>query len=272
MRIGCCVNMVALAPDGIGIERLATLTMAGYDYVELPLAQMMALGKGQFSALVEYVASSGIPCEACNNFIPAEYALTGDKTDPVRLADYLDEALERASRLGAQSIVFGSAGAKNVPPGFPLEKAWEQIVQTLQLIDKKIGNRDIKIAIEPLCRLESNIVTTAQEGLKLARDVDRKNIRLLIDYYHLCTEKEEQTIIDRAKDYLQHIHLANPAGRSFPAAGDEVDYRTFIGNLKKAGYDKRVSIEAYTDTFSASAAAALAAIRDADRATGDRAP
>lgn len=264
MRIGCCVNMVASTPDGIGSERLATLAAVGYDYVELPLAQMMALPSSQFDELVQSVAFSGIPCEACNNFIPADQPITGDKTDPAKLGDYLDEAVERASQLGAQSIVFGSSGAKNVPPGFPMEKAWEQIVQTLRLVDDKIGDRDIRIAIEPLCKLESNIVITAQEGLKLAREVDRENIRLLIDYYHLCVEKEDQSIIEKAQDYLQHMHLANPTGRVYPTAGDGVDYATFIGNLKKVGYDSRISIEAYTDNFEADAAAALAVVRSAD--------
>ena len=158
MRIGCCVNMVALAPDGIGIERLEALAAFGYDYVEMPLAQIMVLGESQFSALIEYVASVGIPCEACNNFIPAHYPITGDKVDRVQLEAYLDEAIERACRLGAKSVVFGSSGAKNVPPGFSVEKAWGQIVETLVLADEIIGDRDLRIAIEPLCRVESNII------------------------------------------------------------------------------------------------------------------
>jgi D-psicose/D-tagatose/L-ribulose 3-epimerase len=142
-------------------------------------------------------------------------------------------------------------------------------VQRLRLVDEKIGDRDIRIAIEPfiepLYELESNIVITAQEGLKLVREVDRENIRLLIDYYHLCVEKEDQSIIEKAKDYLQHMHLANSTGRVYPIAGDGVNYRTFISNLKKAGYDSRISIEAYTDNFAGSAVVAMAAVRHATR-------
>ncbi len=263
MRIGCCVNMVATAPDGIGMERIATLAASGYDYVELPLAQMMELSPDKFNELVEYVKSSGIRCEACNNFIPAHHPITGDKADMAKLSDYIDEALERADMLGAKSIVFGSSGAKNVPQGFPIKRAWEQIVETLRLVDAKIGKRDIRIAIEPLCKLESNIVVNAHEGLKLARDVNREKIRLLIDYYHLVMEEEDQDIIDKAKDYLQHIHLANPNGRVYPLAEDGVDYIRFLGNLKKAGYDSRVSIEAFTDNFEADAPGALTAVRRA---------
>ena len=262
MKIGCCVNMVAAEPDGIGIERIEVLASSGYDYVELPLAQMMALKSSKFDELVSYVESVGIPCEACNNFIPASHPITGSKVDKVKLDEYIDEALERADRLNAKSIVFGSSGAKNVPPGFSMERAWEQIVETLQLVDEKIGNRDIKIAIEPLCKLESNIVVNAHEGLQLAKEVNRKKIRLLIDYYHLMIEKEDQGIIEEAKDYLQHMHLANPTGRVFPQAGDGADYSKFISNLKKAGYDSRISIEAFTDSFEASAPVALKTVWD----------
>ena len=263
MRIGCCINMVALAPDGIGIERLETLAACGYDYVEMPLAQMMALAESQFSAVVDYVESVGIPCEACNNFLPASLPITGDKVDMGRIKEYLAEAINRAQRLGVKRIVFGSSGAKNLPPGFPVEKGWEQIVETLTLVDDLIGDNDLKIAIEPLCRVESNIIVNAQEGLKLAKEVDRANIKLLIDFYHLEMEKEDHSIIERAGDYLQHVHLANPSGRSYPHPTDGVDYRGFITKLQKAGYDKRVSIEAYTDSFNASAPEALTAMRDA---------
>lgn len=263
MKIGCCINMVAAEPEGIGIERLETLAACGYDYVEMPLAQMMALESGEFDELVSFVASVGIPCEACNNFIPASHPITGNLVDRKKLSEYIDEALDRADKLGARSIVFGSSGAKNVPEGFSMERAWEQIVETLVLVDERIGQRDIKIAIEPLCKLESNIVVNAGEGLQLAKEVNRENIRLLIDYYHLTMEHEDQAIIDRAKDYLQHMHIANPAKRVFPRVGDGVDYRQFTNNLQKAGYDARISIEAFTDDFEADAPRALRVIRDA---------
>lgn len=265
MRIGCCVNMVATAPDGIGIERLETLAASGYDYVEMPLAQMMELNADKFDELVAYIDSLGISCEACNNFIPASHPITGDKVDTVKLDEYLDEAIERACRLGAETIVFGSSGAKNVPQGFSMERAWEQIVATLRLVDEKIGQRRLKIAIEPLCKLESNIVVNAHEGLKLAKEVNRESIRLLIDYYHLVMEKEDQDIIDKAKDYLQHMHIANPTGRVYPHAGDGVDYREFISNLRQAGYDERISVEAFTENFEDSAPQSLTVMREATK-------
>jgi D-psicose/D-tagatose/L-ribulose 3-epimerase len=249
--------MVASDPEGIGSERLDYLKKSGYDYVEMPLAQIMALSHIEFDELVEYVLSVGLPCEACNNFVPASHPITGNNVDFVKLEEYIDEALNRAERLQVKSIVFGSSGAKNVPEGFSTPKAWQQIVETLRMISDKIGNRDLTVAIEPLCKLESNIVITAEEGLQLAKEVNRHNIRLLIDYYHLAMENEDQKIILKAGNYLQHIHLANPTGRIFPKENDHVDYRAFIQDLKDTGYNSRVSIEAFSDNFKADALAAL---------------
>ncbi len=265
MKIGCCVNMVAEHKGGIGIERLETLASAGYDYIELPLAQMMELNDEEFEVLVGNVGRSGIPCEVCNNFIPPTVRLTGSDVQIRLVEEYIGGALGRAQKLGATIIVFGSSGAKNVPEGFEHKKAWEQIVDVLCMIDEKIGKRDITIAIEPLCKLESNIVNTAQQGWMLAKQVNRGHIKLLIDYYHLSVEHEEQSIINEVSGYLRHIHIANPRGRVFPRQGDGVDYRTFFNNLKLAGYDGRVSIEAYAENFLQAAPDALFTIRSNTR-------
>ena len=44
----------------------------------------------------------------------------------------MGRAIKRASQLGAKVIVFGSSGAKNVPDGFDMEKAFEQVVFVLK--------------------------------------------------------------------------------------------------------------------------------------------
>ncbi len=135
MKFGCCANMVATGPDGIGLEIVEQLAEVGYDYIELSLAHMMALSETEFHALTRRVAASGIRCEACNNFYPRTVRLTGDTVDWQQVQDYTGRALACAAELGAQTIVFGSSGAKNVPEGFLMARAWEQIVETLCMVD-----------------------------------------------------------------------------------------------------------------------------------------
>ncbi len=248
MRIGYCTNLIATQIDGTGSEWIEKGQEGGFDYVELPLAQMVDLDDEAFLSLKEKVGSSGLKCEACNNFFPGSIRLTGNVANDGKIEEYIDKALGRAAQLGVKVIVFGSPKSKNVPEGYPMERAWSQLVELLRNIDPLVRTKSITVVIEPLCKLESNIINTAAEGLKLAKAADRENIKLLIDYYHLVMEKEDPEIILDAGSYIKHIHFANPTGRVYPA--EKVDgYIRFMDLLKRIGYEGRISVEAYTKDF-----------------------
>ena len=125
--------MVSLGQDGIGIEAIEILKDIGYDYFELPLAQIMALSKNEFEKIKKKIFATGLKSEVLNNFFPKYLQLTGNNVDNKKIEKYTEQALDKASILGAEVIVFGSAKAKNVPSGFPMYKAWNQLVELLRL-------------------------------------------------------------------------------------------------------------------------------------------
>ena len=246
MKFGCCLNMVSTQPDGTGIEWIETLSAAGFDYAELPAAQMMALDEEAFGALCGKVKASGIPCETSNNFFPAFMRLTGPDADLSSILEYVRRTAARLQMLGVQFLVFGSGPAENVPDGFPREEGYRQVVQLLKEAAPIVRAHGITIVIEPLRRAECNLINTFAEGVQLARDVDEEAVKVLVDFYHLTEEAEPlQHLIDSGGEYLRHVHFANPAGRLIPSLRDETDYGPFIGALKEIGYDLRVSCEAY---------------------------
>ena len=248
MRIGYCTNLIATQIDGTGSEWIEMGKESEFDYVELPLAQMVDLDDEAFLSLKERLGVSGLKCEACNNFFPASIRLTGNTVDYGKIEEYLVKALGRAAQLGVEVIVLGSPKSKNVPEGYPMDNAWSQLVELLRHIDSLVRTRGITVVIEPLNKMESNIINTAAEGLKLAKAIARENIKLLIDYYHLVLEKEDPEILLRAGSYIKHVHFANPTGRVYPA--ERVDgYIRFMDLLKRIGYEGRISIEAYTNDF-----------------------
>jgi D-psicose/D-tagatose/L-ribulose 3-epimerase len=260
MRIGYCTNLIATQADGTGGEWIEKGKESGFDYVELPLAQMVDLKDREFSSLKERVDSSGLKCEVCNNFFPGRIRLTGDAVDQGKIEEYLDKALGRAARLGVKVIVFGSPNSKNVPEGYSRDKAWSQLVALLRLIDPLVRAKGITVAIEPICKLESNIINTAGEGLQLSRAADRENIKLLVDYYHLVMEKEDPTIILDAGSCIKHIHFANPVGRVYPVEAED-GYVRFINLLKRIGYEGRMSVEAFSKDFSRDAKRSVEILR-----------
>jgi D-psicose/D-tagatose/L-ribulose 3-epimerase len=262
MKIGICCNMIATLGDGIGLEWAEKLKQTGYDYIELPLAQIMALGDEDFIKFKKKLKSTGIVCRACNNFFPNTVRLTGPDVQQPVIEKYVRAAISRACALGAETIVFGSSGARNVPNSFSTGKAWSQLVDLLKFVSGVIEPMGIVIAIEHLNSRESNIINTVTEGFRLANDVNRDNVRLLIDYYHLMVENEDMSAIYKSAVKIEHIHFANPHGREFPAKTDTEDYNMFFKSIKAIGYNRKLSVEAYSSHVESDASAALRYLSD----------
>ena len=262
MRIGCCTNMHA-GIDGTGAEHIGLLAELGYDYIELPLAELTALDDPAFLRIRETLAAAGIPCEACNNFFPRHMRLTGPDVDYGAILAYARLAVEKARRLGAKIIVFGSGPAKMSPPGFSLAEAFDQLVYLLSEISPILGEAGITLAIEPLRQEECNLINSFSEGCALADAVGADNVKVLVDYYHLRWEREDiRRLAIMGRGRLAHVHFARAGERTFPAdIGEDGDYPAFIKALELAGYEARISIEAYAKPLAEDAAAGLRFMR-----------
>ena len=262
--------MNASLPDGTGREFIERIKEVGFDYVELPLAQVSALSDKDFSSLVSQVENADIPVEACNNCFPVNLRLTGDSVDKDAVEKYIKEGFKRVNELGSGIVVFGSGPAKNIPDGFPRSKGYSQIVALLKRMSDEAGKYGITVVIEPLRKAECNVINTYMEGVELVRKADRPNVKVLVDFYHLSVEKENPEVLVDFNSYLAHAHFANPAlgtekERSFPQSVDEWDYVPFFSCLKKAGYEGRISLEAYAKDFDVDAPRALSVMRDLAR-------
>lgn len=250
--------MVAKEGDPTGIDNIEILANNGYDYAELPLAEMCELTEAEFSSLSERLGKSGVRCETCNNFFPKDIRLTGGNVSDAEVDAYVKKALERACSLGVKNIVFGSGGAKNVPEGFSLKAGYEQVVSMLKRIAPRAAEHGATIVIEPLRKQECNLINTFEEGCALARDVDSPYVRVLVDFYHFTVEKEPvEHILKYGREFLRHVHFANPSGRVYPSDPNETDYSAFIDAIKAVGYDERISCEAYSGDFAKDSKRAL---------------
>jgi D-psicose/D-tagatose/L-ribulose 3-epimerase len=234
----CVLPGMAQTPKNVlvgyctGLKNLEPAKAAGFDYVELGATEIANLTDEEFAAAAARIKALGISTPVANLFLPGTLKVTGPD---------IQEAA-----LGTGIVVFGSGGARRVPDGFAKEDAFKQLVDFGRRAAREAAKHNITIAIEPLRRQESNIINTAAEGLELVKAIDHPNFQLMIDFFHLASEKEDPEIVIRAKDHLRHLHFANPTGRVFPLKWDEFDYAPFFANLKKIGYDKRISMEGST--------------------------
>jgi D-psicose/D-tagatose/L-ribulose 3-epimerase len=244
VRVGYCTRL----------NGLEAAKAAGFDYVELHASEVAALSDADFDAALARAKHIGLATPAANNFVPATIRLTGPDIKPDEQMAHVRKAVSRLSKLGVEVIVFGSGGARRVPDGFAKEEAFKQLVDFGRRAAEEAKAHNVTIAVEPLRK---------QEGLELVKAINHPNFQLMVDFYHLASEQEDPAIVLRAKDYIKHLHMANPQGRVFPQKWEEFDYAPFFANLRAIGYAKRISVEAGTQDLPGQAPPAIALLRRA---------
>jgi sugar phosphate isomerase/epimerase len=245
------------------LKDLEAAKAAGFDYVELGTSEIAALSDADFAAAADRIRRLGVTTPVTNLFLPATLKVTGPDIDRDAQLRYVRQAFARLARLGTRIVVFGSGGARRVPDGFAKDEAFKQLVDFGRRIAPEAAAQGITVAIEPLRHEETNIINSAAEGLSLVEAIDRPSFQLMIDFYHLASEKEDPAIVRRAAPRLVHLHMANPQGRVYPRAWDEFEYGPFFAELRAIGYDKRISVEASTKDQPTDAPLAIALLRRA---------
>jgi D-psicose/D-tagatose/L-ribulose 3-epimerase len=261
VRYGLCLNMDAKDRWGVGYERIGQLAKIGYDYVELPLAQMLDMPDSAFEQeVLERLEVAGIPCGACNNLFPAGVRLTGPGVDAQQISDYAERAMSLAGRVGASVVVMGSSGARNLDAGVMPASGFRQLAKALSILAPAAKKRGIRIAIEPLNRLESNILNSYISALYLAALSGQPNVGALVDGYHfgMVNEPMDDLLIEAPG----HVHYAELLHRALPQHPAPFG-RAFFRHLKESGYSGTVSAEGYAGAdFEHRAALALDVLRE----------
>jgi len=261
MKLGCCVNMLASTDTKVGDENIPYFCELGYDFIELPLAPIMDLPDAAFAELRRRVGSYQLPVEVCNNFFPANMRLTGPDYSLKKVLEYVRLATERAAELGAQIIVFGSADARNVPPGYSHAQAREQLITLLHGIQDIVSPIGITVALEAINAREGNFIRKVREAFSVMKEAACDDIKLLADYYHMRMENECFDVLGQAGEDLRHIHIAAKARRAFPQRNDGEDYAAFFARLKAIGYDARISVEGRSEDIPADGKEAALTLR-----------
>lgn len=253
IRLGACGNT----------DIIDLIADSGFDYMECGFAWLCGLSEERYERELARVKNARIKVEACNGMVPAELKVTGPDASEEAIRAYFDKAFPRAKAMGVEIVVFGSSFARNVPEGFPHEKAWRQIMDYLHIANEYCEKYDMRVAIEPLRRFETNIINLVSEATILASLANLPRIGVLGDTYHMVESAEPYTAFAHAGRLLWHVHICNSFTRQGPEPDDGGDYKEVFAALKACGYEGRVSIEARWKDFPNQIGPACQVIREA---------
>jgi len=234
MKIGACYS-----------PRLALMEYPSpADYIEVSGMYVYAMEKETFQAVKQGVDAGVIQTYSCNGLIIPELRLTGPDVDFVAIREYCKRLFDRLAQLRVSMLVFGSGKAKHVPEGFPMEKAWEQLLELGTILSDEAGQYGQTVAVEPLSYDEVNIVNTVEDASYYARSVNRDNFKILVDFYHFNNNGESDVSLAKNQDLLVHTHISTAKTRAMPMTETEwMFFADCIKKLKAIGYDGGMSFE-----------------------------
>ena len=230
-----------------GFCKIINAKAFGADFAELNALGVLLMNDEQLSALKNSVEQGEIPVYSANSLVPADVRLTGPDVDYEKIRAHSEKCFGILNDLGVKMLVFGSGTAKHVPDGFSMEKAWEQLVKVGQIFSEVAEKYGQTVAIEGLNRGECNIINTLSDVYEYVVRINRSNVLMLADFYHMYRNGEPISDIKKYKDHLVHCHIAGYLNRSVPIEEELGFVRECITALKKIDYQGGLSFEGRSD-------------------------
>ena len=247
------------------LDQAAALKAAGAEFLTESVGNFLVPDKpeAEFEQNLAKLAASPLPVLACNGFIrPAHLHCVGPEANHDLILEWSETTFRRMKQAGGKIIVFGSAGARKIPDGWPKDKADAQFVALLKKMGPLAEAHGITVTVEQLRAEECNFINRIGEGAALIRAAGHPRIRLLADLYHMACMGDTPADLKAAMDVVTHVEIAEKQGRTVPGVSGD-DFRPFFRVLRESGYQGAVSIEGkWTDAQLAPAFAEIASQAD----------
>jgi D-psicose/D-tagatose/L-ribulose 3-epimerase len=243
MNIGCHGLVWTGNFDADGIRLAVQKTKeAGFDLIEFPLMDPFSFDVAVAKdALEEYDL-------AVSASLGLSEATDVTSSDPAIVAAgeaLLIKAVDVLADLGGQHFcgVIYSAMKKYMEPvtaeGLASSKA------AIARVADHAAARGVSVSLEVVNRYETNVLNTARQALAYVAEVDRPNLGIHIDTYHMNIEESDvfAPVLDAAPA-LRYVHIGE-SHRGYLGTGT-VDFDTFFKALGRIGYDGPIVFESFS--------------------------
>lgn len=159
--------------------------------------------------------------------------------------EYGKKCVDMAVQLGARKVLIVPSQVNRLKYFVSKEQDWDNAVKAVrELADYAQKQGNILIMLECVNKYEVNLVRTLEDGIRMAKDIKRDNVKIIGDTFHMQLEEETgiHNAIRRAgKDWLIHLHLGDNT-REVPGKGC-INWREIFLALNDIDYDGAVSFE-----------------------------
>jgi D-psicose/D-tagatose/L-ribulose 3-epimerase len=206
--------------------------------------------------LRESVRNAGLEPVFCSALTGNLSLVSGDPAVRRAASEFIRRAVATAAELGSPLLVgpylapVGGLSGKRVT-----EDEWKRGVEGIAALAGWLREHDVTLALEPLNRFETYVMTTAADARRFCDAVHDPYVGVLFDTFHAnIEEKRLGDAIRTIGPRLAHVHVCEN-DRGVPGSG-HVAWDEVFGALRETGYDGWCVIESFGSRIPEIAAAA----------------
>ncbi|MGB3909023.1 MAG: sugar phosphate isomerase/epimerase [Pseudolysinimonas sp.] len=224
------------------IKRIAGL---GYDGIEIgaaaPHAYPAHLGADRRAQVRDLLQEHGI---ALSSMLPAPSG--GPGNNPA--SPYIEErraTVEHYKELAELTAFWGGKTLIYLPGwaifGTSRRQAWEWSREVLTEVADAIEHTGVTLVIEPTSH-DTNLCVSADDAIELMQDVNRPNVKLMFDTFHVNYSREVNTdYVYKMGADLKHIHISD--NDRLPPGKGVVDFPSIIEAMIDIEFDGYLTME-----------------------------
>jgi len=247
MKIGLAVAPEHATPSAFVVFRedldiaIKKARELGYDGIELALADAREINVANIKALIEKYDMELPVISTGRVFSEGHLWFTHPEKDVRDKAiQRMKDIVELASQFKANVNVGRVRG--NIPKGESREEAEERFFSAMIECSDFAASYNVQLLLEPVNRYETNFINSLREGVEIVKRLNRENIKLMPDVFHMNIEDASITgSLKEAKDKIGYVHVAD-SNRWAPGQG-HLNFPQIVDTLKSIGYEGYLTVE-----------------------------
>jgi D-psicose/D-tagatose/L-ribulose 3-epimerase len=219
----------------------------GFDVVEVCVEDPDLLSA---ETLIEAASAAGLDISVCGAFGANRDVSHEDPTKRVEGVRYLERCIDLAASVGSPHVagpMYSATGKTRLLSAEQRERQRSWAVESLREVADYAAEHNVRLAIEPLNRFETDLVNTIEQALSLCDHIGRNNVGLLVDTFHMnIEEKNIGEALIAAGPRVFHVQVSEN-DRGTPGSG-HVPWDEVFEALDRIGYAGSIVIESFLPT------------------------
>lgn len=226
-------------------EIFSKIKSLGFGAVEIAVEDPSVINAAEVKKALD---NTGLKPVVCGAFGPTRDLTNEDPAVHKNCFDYIESCLDFCVAWNAGFLagpMYSAVGKARMVLPEQRKAEWQLAVKNLRIVCEMAASRNLQIALEPLNRFESDLVNTAEDVVRLVKDINHPAAKIMLDGFHMNIEEPDaEKAIIQAGDQLIHFQVSENY-RGTPGTG-QTRWEAYRRGLESVNYKGVVSIESFT--------------------------